>query len=179
MPRNVRMTQRKRPTKWCAQSLTSNVPDNGSLVIGDGLPLCTTTTAVNDEADPVIGWCRGSISLSRVGTGDINPAVAWAIVMMRTEPGGGVPIQVFDPFAVDDLERQDILGMGMIAVQPTVLNAADAHVIQRGASVTEINIRVGRKWRRNTNGLFLWVASQGASDNNYQSTCVVRSLMKF
>ena len=177
MPRNVRVVtrSRKRPTKWCASSALSIVPNQGGLAVGDGIPLCPGTAADADVQDPLIGWCRGHLSLSRVGIGEVNPCVAWAIVMMRTDPGTTTPLQVFNPFNVPDLERQDILSMGHIAVPPMTSAAA----ANRGSLVSEVNCRVGRKFHRNANMLFLWIVAAGAADNDFECTSTIRSLMKF
>lgn len=181
MPRSARPRRAaKRPTKWCGQIHNALVPDNGSLAVADGNALCRETSANSDNPDPLAGWVKGQISLSRVSTGDINPAVAWAIVLMRTAAGGALaPIQVFNPFGLEEMEIQDILGMGYCEIPPTVLNGADAHVINRQATVTNINIKVGRRLLRNRNNLFFWIASEGATDNAYHAIASFRTLMKF
>ena len=183
MPRNVRrplVRARKRPTKWCAIVNSAATPNTANLAVGDGIPLCDVTTAANDQADPVVGWCRGSISLSRGSTADVAPRVAWAIVSMRLDAGTGNPVQEFDPWVQSDLERQDILGMGHLEVPAIVKlpTVADTDSENHATTVAHINIRVGRKLPRNTNNLFLWIVTQGI-DNGYTATVTVRTLMKF
>ena len=174
--------RRKRQTKWCSAVINSDVPAASALAVADGFEMCQPTTAVIDQADPQIGWCKGQISISRVGSLDASPAVAWAIVMMRLVNESTLPTQVFNPFNGFDLEWQDILGMGHCEVPPTLLKADDTFIGGRGTTVTDINIRVSRKFARNTNNLFLWVvgdASGTETDNNYRVIASVRSLMKF
>ena len=181
MPRNVRVVsrKRKRPTKWCAESLSFDIPASGSIVVGDGQALCDNTVATQDVPDPLVGWCRGQISVSRNGTGTVTPAVAWAIVMMRVNPGFETALQTFDPWLKEDLERQDILGMGHCAVPPTVLiPSSDANVANRSSSVTDIHVKVSRRFLRNTNMLMLWVISK-AGDGEFHAETTIRSLMKF
>ena len=177
--RRPRVVSRKRQTKWCGAVLAASVPAQTDLVVGDATKLCGDFPDQVDYPDPLVGWVKGQISLSRILTGEINAAVAWAVVLMRTDVGTTNASQVFEPFSSDHLERQDILGMGFCAVPPVVLNAADASVINRGATVTPINIKVGRRLHRNTNNLFLWMASIGATDNSFQSVGTFRTLMKF
>jgi len=181
MPRNVRGRTRvaKRATKWCAVSAVIPVPNQAGLAIADGIPLCPNSISSADQADPLIGWCRGSLSLSRSGVGEVNPVVAWAIVMMRLDPGTTTLQQVFNPFDTDHLERQDILAMGHIAVPPTVLSSGDVATIARASTVSEITCKVGRKFHRNANMLTLWIVAGGAEDVGYEVTGTIRSLMKF
>ncbi len=181
MPRNVRVVtrKRKRPTKWCAEVESFSIPASSALVVGDGMALCDNTTATQDVADPLVGWCRGQLSISRSGVGTVNAAVAWAIVMMRVAPGNETPLQTFDPWAKEDLERQDILGMGHCDVPPTVLiPSSDAQQANRGSLVTDIHIKVSRRFLRNTNQLMLWVVSK-AGDGEFHCESTIRSLMKF
>ncbi len=183
MPRSARSSSRrgpKRPTKWCGAAATGNVPNEAGLIVADAIPLCAVGTAeIIDVADPVIGWCRGGISLSRLAAADANSAVAWAIVKQRVDVATSTPVQVFNPWAVADLERQDILGMGHFALPPVVLTpSSDAAVIDRSTTTVEINIKVGRKMPRNTNGLFLWLVGI-SSDDAFKFQANVRSLMKF
>jgi len=182
MARFVRKTRsRKRPTKWCGAVNTITVPNEGNLVVADATELCQPTTAVLDQADPLVGWCRGNISLSRVTTTDTAAAVAWAIVMGRLDPGGSVaPVQTFNPWSGDDLERQDILAMGHIPIPPIVKlpTVADTDAVNHSSVVASIQCKVGRKFHRNTNNLFLWVVSSGL-DNSFQVKIAVRTLMKF
>ena len=183
MPRSVRRTirtARRRQTKWCASSSVSVIANQGGLAVADAVPLCISTTANADSPDPLVGWCRGSISLSRIGVSEINPAVAWAIVMGRTVPGGVTPLQVFNPFDGDDLERQDILGMGHLPVPATVLiPSSDANRVSREATVTEVAIKVSRRYHRKSNQLFLWLVAAGTEDVAYEATSTIRTLMKF
>ena len=169
----------KRKTKWCAAAFDFQVPNQGNLTAADGVNLCIQDDAVHDQADPVIGWCKGSISLTRIGVAVTNPSVAWAIVMGRLNTASGVVVQNYNPWDISDLERQDVLGTGQLEVPPIVVKADDSEKADRGNRVTDINIKVSRKFNRNTNGLFLWVVAIGASDNNYQASGFVRSLMKF
>jgi len=175
---SFRFGRAKRKTKWCAATSTITIPSTGNITTNDATALCPSSASDVDNPDPTVGWCKGSISLSRANSVDSQPAVAWAIVMGRTNPGTTSPIQIFNPFAEDDLERQDILGMGYIACDPIILNSADAVTIQRSATVADINIRVGRKYARHSNGLFLWVVSVG-TDDTWAATFSIRSLMKF
>jgi len=176
--RNVRRTVKRR-TKWCGSSDNSAVPSTTANVVTDATPLCQPTTAVIDQADPVVGWCRGAISLSRVNFADTTPSIMWAIVVGRTEPGAVLPLQVFNPFDEGDLERQDILGMGMLVCPPVLLiPSTDAQTSNNQSTVTEINIKVGRKLMRNTNNLFLWIVADAINDA-FQAQSVVRTLMKF
>jgi len=181
MPRNARVVSRrpKRQTKWCAEQSSFDVPDTGALAAPDALVLCDNLTGSADQPDPLIGWCRGQISLSRNGTGTIIPGVAWAIVMMRVAPGTELPVQVFNPWLKADLERQDILSMGHCAVPPThLVPSTDANVAERSSTVTEINCRVSRRFLRNTNQLFLWIVARNG-DGEFHAEVTVRSLMKF
>ncbi len=183
MPRRIKRTvRRKRPTKWCATVLKGQIPDSDSIILADAINLCPGTTAINDQADPVVGWCRGYLSVSRLLGSMPTCAVSWAIVKMQTD-SAGVPVQIFNPFDLNDLERQDILGLGHMVVPPTVLTAGDVVQTQRGNSVTEINIKVGRKVLRNNQSLFLWTASTDESapgtDNAFQLIASIRTLMKF
>ena len=182
MPRTVRRVtrSRKRQTKWCGFADGHTIPNAATLGVADGDPICPATTSKTDQADPLVGWCRGSLSVSRIGIGEVNPAVMWAVVMGRVVPTSNQAIQTFNPFLTEDLERQDILGMGAVAVPPTVLiPSSDVNVANRGSLTTEINIKVGRRYHRNLNQLFLWVVAAGAEDNAYQVQVVIRSLMKF
>ncbi len=181
MPRTVRRTQKvRRPTKWCAATSVAIVPNQAGLAIADGNPLCPSTTAGFDQADPVVGWCRGAISLSRVGVAEANPAVAWAIVLAKTVPGSITPLQTFNPWAVTELERQDILGMGHIPVPPTnLVPSTDARIADDSSTVVDINIRVGRKYPRNSTQLMLWIVSFGSEDVAYEAVFSIRTLMKF
>ncbi len=112
-----------------------------------------------------------------------TPAAAWAIVKMQINVSTGEPVQIFNPFNSVDLERQDILGMGHLAVPPTILQADNTIVTERSNTVTEINIKVGRRLLRNTQALFLWTASTDESapgtDNAFQIIGSIRTLMKF
>jgi len=169
----------KRRTKWCGANRAFSVPNEANTVVGDAVPLCQPTTAVVDIPDPVVGWCRGMISLGRNNVTDTLSACAWAVVMGRTDPGGTAPLQSFNPFLEADLERQDILGMGFIPIPPAILvPSTDAADINRAGTVVDINIRVGRKLMRNTNNLFLWIVSQSL-DDSFTARTSVRTLMKF
>ena len=181
MPRYAKRSgpRRKRQTKWCAAVTFGGVPDTGSIATIDALPLCAPTTAVGDQADPVVGWCRGDITLSHSGSTDTAPAVAWAIVNMRLDVATVLPVQIFNPFDVDDLERQDILGMGHCNIPAMSLNSSDAQTNTREAMVTKIEVKVSRRLHRNTNNLFLWIAMLGSQDNAITAQITVRSLMKF
>ena len=182
MPRSARRNsapRRKRPTKWCSAVSFSPVPIVSALAVGDAIPLCDPTTSVLEQADPVVGWCRGSITIGRSGVSDPAPAIAWAIVVQRLDIGLSTPTQVFNPWATDDLERQDILGMGHCDIPPAVLTSGDARVTSHSGMVTNINVKVARKLPRNTNNLFLWVVALGAEDNAFSAQTTVRSLMKF
>ena len=179
MPRNVSRTRApKRRTKWCGVADDFNVPNIANNAVGDAVALCEATNAVNDQADPVVGWCRGSISIARLTATDSAISVIWAIVLGRLDPGFALPIQTFDPFNNADLERQDILGMGNIPVPPVVLQADNTAVVNRSSSAVEVNIRVGRKLARNTNNIFLWIVSSGL-DNGMTARVSIRTLMKF
>ena len=182
MPRIVRRSFVKRPkrrTKWCGANRAASVPNQANIATSDAIPLCQPTTAVVDAPDPVVGWCRGSISLGRNNVTDTLSACAWAIVLGRTVPGATLPVQVFDPFLEADLERQDILGMGFIPIPPMLFTpSTDAVDIDRSQTVVDINIRVGRKLPRNANNLFLWVVSQSL-DDAFTIRTSVRTLMKF
>ncbi len=176
------VARRKRQTKWCGEEFNFQVPSAPALVVGDGNALCVVTTAVVDQADPLVGWCRGQISLSRRASVDGSPAVAWAIVAQRLTVGAITPAQTFNPFFKGDLERQDILGMGHCVVPPIVLKADNTFDLNRGNSVTDINVRVSRRLARNTNNLFLWIASEEAgtpTDVTFHAIVTIRTLMKF
>ena len=180
MARSVRRgSVKKRSTKWCGAVADFTVPNPANVVVGDAIPLCQATTATPETADPVAGWCKGSISLSRTNTSDVTPTCVWAIVMGRLSTGSTSVVQIFDPFTEADLERQDILGMGAIPVPGLDMTpSTDAKTPFRDSTVVHINIKVGRKLRRNTNNLFLWVLYDG-SDNGVTATCQIRTLMKF
>ena len=178
--RGTRTARRRRQTKWCGVVTAAPVPNAANLVVGDALPLCSETSAVADQADVVLGWTRGSISLSRLTTSVGSPVVAWAIVLMRTSPAATTaPLQIFNPFLAEDLERQDILGMGHMEVPPLLLKADDTNAINKGSLVEHIHVKVSRKVARNSNNLFLWIVAAGATDDVYASNCSIRSLMKF
>jgi len=182
MPRNVRRftRTRKRPTKWCGDISSVIVPNTASVAVADGVVLCGATGADTDIADPLVGWCRGAISLSRDGIGETNPVVIWAVVMMRTIPGTTTAVQPFNAFDAADLERQDILGMGHCAVPGfNIIPSSDVNKIDGSCTVTDINIKVGRRWHRNANQLMLWIVSGGIEDNAYEANVSIRSLMKF
>ncbi len=69
--------------------------------------------------------------------------------------------------------------MGHCPVPPTVLiPSTDANVANRGSLVTIIDIKVSRRFPRNTKQLMLWVASK-AGDGEFHCESTVRSLMKF
>ena len=179
MSRNARVVRKvKRQTKWCGHTAIANVPNESNVAIGDGRPLCDTTTAVNEQADPVVGFCRGSLSLSRVTATDTAVSVTWAIVNMRLAPGSVLPVQVFDPYQEPDLERQDILGMGQLEIPAIILEADNTAIINHSTTVFDVNIKVGRRLRRNTNNLFLWLVSSGL-DNAFLVRSTIRTLMKF
>jgi len=178
MPRFVRRRSApKRRTKWCAAQADFNVPNIANNAVADAVPLCLPTTAVVDQADPVVGWCRGQISLSRVTITDTAPAVAWAIVVGRLTIAASTPVQVFNPWSVDDLERQDILGMGHFEIPP-IVDVGAGSVIDHSTRVATINIKTSRKLSRNTNNLFLWVVGNSL-DNATTVKCAIRTLMKF
>ncbi len=183
MARRRSAPRRKRPTKWCGVVSRFVVPDSDSIVANDSIALCPTTTAVHDQADPVVGWVRGQISLSRTLGSMPTCAVAWAIVKMQTLDASTTPVQIFDPFSADDIERQDILGMGHCVVPPIVLTSGDVQDVQRGNSVTNIHIKVGRKLLRNTQNLLMWIASTDQSapgtDDAFTAIVTLRTLMKF
>ncbi len=90
---------------------------------------------------------------------------------------------VFNPFNVEDVERQDVLGFGHIQVPPTILQADNTIVTERSNTVTNIDIKVGRKLLRNSQMLFLWLASTDeaapGTDNAFQAIVTCRTLMKF
>ena len=182
MPRYARKTRaRKKQTKWCGAVNVFTVPNESNVAVADATELCQPTTAVLDQADPLVGWCRGNISMSRVTTTDTAAAVAWAIVMGRLDPGGALtPVQTFNPWSGDDLERQDILAMGHIPIPPIVKlpTVADSDAVDHSSVVVPITCKVGRRFHRNTNNLFLWVVSAGL-DNSFQVRVAVRTLMKF
>ena len=113
------------------------------------------------------------------GSTDSAPAVAWAIVLQRLTVGSSTPVQIFNPFDVDDLERQDILGMGHCNIPAMSLTAGDVQTNTREAAVTKINVGVSRRVHRNTNNLFLWLAMLGSQDNAITAQVTIRSLMKF
>ncbi len=92
MPRRTVRRGRKRPTKWCGLVTSGSVPDSDSLVVADASNLCPVTTAANDQADPIVGWCRGHISLSRLLGSMPTPAVAWAIVLQTMSEATGEPL---------------------------------------------------------------------------------------
>ena len=181
--RIVRARVRKRPTKWCGVVLKGSMPDSDSIVVADAVPLCPSTSSVNDEADPVVGWCKGHISISRLLGSMPTPAAAWAIVRMQSQPGTDTPVQIFNPFNQGDLERQDILGMGHLVIPPIVLDSANVQETQRGTSVTEVNIKVSRKLSRNHENIYFWTASTDeaapGTDNALQVISTIRTLMKF
>ena len=181
MPRpTTRRNATKRPTKWCGSFANTTVPLNTSLTVSDPVPLCTITNAAQNHPDPVVGWCRGSIDCSRLNGTDTNATVAWAIVMARLTVGSVTPVQIFDAFNVQDLERQDILGMGYLTIPPVVLiPSTDVAAINKGVITQQINIKVGRKLLRNSNNLFLWLSSFGGTDNSYVCRSSIRTLMKF
>ena len=183
MPRRIVKRGRKRPTKWCGVVTSGSVSDSNSLAVADAINLCPVTTAANDQADPIVGWCRGAISTSRLLGSMPTPAAAWAIVLQTMSESTGEPLQVFNPWDQTDLERQSILGMGHMVVPPIVLDSSNVQETQRGTSVTEINVRVGRKVLRNNQSLFLWFASTDESapgtDNAFQVIASIRTLMKF
>ena len=187
MPRRFRSRapRRRRQTKWCAATFEGDVIRSSSLVPADAIALCQPTVGeTQDQADIVLGWMKGSLSLSRSLTNDAQPACAWAIVMQRTDPGGSnLPIQVFDPFNLADLERQDILGMGHMEIPPIILKSDNQAQVDSSSRVTKIDVKVSRKLDRNTNGIFLWVVSTRSAPpgTNVAYTVVgdVRSLMKF
>ena len=184
MPKRIVRSRRKRPTKWCGVVTTGSVPDSDSLIVADSTNLCPVTTAANDSPDPVVGWCKGYISTSRLLGSMPTPACAWAIVLQTMSEATGDPLQVFNPWDQTDLERQSILGMGHMAVPPIVLTPSnDTIVTQRQTTVTEINIKVGRKVLRNNQSLFLWFASTDeaapGTDNAFQVIASIRTLMKF
>ena len=182
MPRRP-VKRRKRLTKWCGLVTSGSVPDSESLAEADSSNLCPNTTAVNDQADPVVGWCRGHISTSRLLGSMPTPAAAWAIVRQTVNQSTGEPLQTFNPWDQVHLERQDILGMGHLVIPPIVLDSSNVQETQRGTSVTEINIKVGRRLLRNNQGLFIWFASTDESapgtDNALQVIASIRTLMKF
>jgi len=182
MARNVRRftKARKRQTKWCGDYATVSVKNTGTLAVADRVALCGQTVSDPNIADPLIGWCRGQISLSRKGVGEVNPVVIWAVVLGRTIPGTITAVQTFNPFDAADLERQDILGMGHCPIPPVDLTpSTDTAVINRASTVTEIHIKVGRRWHRNANQLMLWVVAGGAENDAYEANTSIRTLMKF
>jgi len=181
MPRFARkrfVGRPKRRTKWCGQTSNTTIKNTTNVVVADAIPLCQPTSAVVDQADPTVGWCRGSISVSRLVFTDITPSIAWAIVINRTDAAGTVPLQVFNPFDIDDLERQDILGMGHIPAPPILLQADNTAAGDFRSNVVDINVRVGRRLLRNTNNIFLWIVSDSLNVHFQQQT-TVRTLMKF
>ncbi len=187
MPRFARrrsVSRPKRKTKWCSATVNGGIPRKTLLAIGDGVPLCTTTTAVIDQADVVVGGVRGQISITKVKHDDDNPVVAWAIVLGRTGGSADVnPIQVFDPFDTNDLERQDILGMGMCNLPQGILTSADVMISSQEAMVTDVHVKTSRKLLRNWNNLFFWIVSDAGatagSDDAYRVQASFRTIMKF
>ena len=185
--RNSRRTfKRKRATKWCARTVNGLVAGNNNLVTADAVSLCDTAQAsIPDMQDVVLGNIRGQLSLFRLPASLLEDslACAWAIVKMKMAPGGTIPVQLFDPFAQVDLERQDILGMGHIDIPPVLLQADNSVVTGGGCTVLDIDVKVGRKISRHSENLFLWIASTdnvGAGpDNSFHVIGSIRSLMKF
>ncbi len=179
------MSRRKRmATKWCASTGNGTIPDGASATTADGAELCATTTAVIDEPDILAGWCIGDIQVSRLDAATQNAAIAWAIVMQRLSVGTVTPAQVFSPFSRNHLERQDILAMGMIPTPPIIfVPSTDAPATDRSSVTVQVRCRVGRKLDRNTNNLFLWIASTDnvppGTDNAFHAWWNIRTLMKF
>ena len=180
MPRFVKRTRAtKRQTKWCGATGDFDVPNTTNIAVSSPVALCSNTTAVNDQADPVVGWCKGQISVSRIIPTDEHPSILWAVVLGRLDPDTGILVQTFNPFDASHIERQDILGMGAIEATPVVLIPSTDVPITNGASaVANINIKVGRKLPRNTNNLFLWVVSDSLN-LSFRAQVTVRTLMKF
>lgn len=171
-------------TKWHPSVGNATVPDASDLIVGDGAPLLHTSTADEDVQDVLAGWCIGWITLSRLLVAAQNAAVTFAIVNMRLTVGSAAAVQTFDPFDSDHLARQDILTMGSIPVPPVVLvPSTDSPIIDRQSVVVPVRCRVGRKVQRNTNNLFLWVASTDnvppGVDNSFHIMWNIRTLMKF
>jgi len=185
MPRFAkrRSSGRKRPTKWCAATINMGVPKHDLLAVADATPLCAQTGGLQDVQDIVIGPVRGQLSITRIQKDDDDNVIAWAIVLCRLEAGDTVPVQVFDPFAVIDLERQDILGMGIIPCPAIVLNSTNVAVVSQESTVVDIVVKSSRKLQRNTNNLFLWVASSAGAgagtDNAFRVQGSLRTIMKF
>ena len=180
MPRLARRTRApKRQTKWCGASADFDVPNTTNIAVTSPVALCGLTTAAADQADPVVGWCKGQISLSRLVPTDEHPSILWAVVLGRLDPDTGILVQTFNPFDASHLERQDILGMGAIEATPVVLIPSTDVPITNGAStVANINIKVGRKLLRNNNNMFLWVVSDSLN-LSFRAQVTIRTLMKF
>jgi len=184
MARSVRSRAPRRKTKWVASTTNALVSNTTNLAVSDGLPLAASTTAVNDQADPTIVGVRGQLSLSRQNANDVNPAIAWAIVLMRTAPDSSTAIQLFNPFLQDDLERQDILGMGHIPAPPENLEADNTGVPDSSTRVVDIHIKAKRKYARNTNGLFFWIVGENGTgvapiDETFRVIASFRTLLMF
>jgi len=103
---------------------------------------------------------------------------------MRNTPGFTEPVQIFNPFDLGDLERQDIMGLGMVPIPALVkIPSTDVDDISGASVVLDINVKVSRKFARNTNQLFFWAAttdqSPPGSDNLIRGIGTFRTLMKF
>ena len=185
MARSARNRAPRRKTKWLASTRNALVSNTTLLAASDGLPLAAGTDAVNDQADPTIVGVRGQISISRQNANDVNPAIAWAIVLMRTNPSTpNVPIQIFNPFDQDDLERQDILGMGHVPAPPENIDTGNTGVPDSRSNVVDVHIKAKRKYARNTNGLFFWIVGDNGLgvapiDGTFRVIASFRTLLMF
>ena len=105
--------------------------------------------------------------------------------MMRIDitTGTAIPLQLFNPFDSSDQEFQNIMGQGHVEAPPVVLTSADVEQSDLSNRVVDINIKVSRKFRRNSNMPFFWICSTDAAppgtDNTFHGIASFRTLLKF
>jgi len=181
MPRFAR--NNKRPVKWCRTLIDETVQDRGNLVVGDVHPLCPITTAVDGQEDITVSNIRIAGAVTRSSNLAVAETVlAWIVLKQKFNFTTGAAIQVINPFTINVLARQDIMGLGYLSVPPVVINGFDGVDELSGESIAfDINIKAQRKLNRNTDGIAIWFASATSTggDGIVSVRCTTSMLMKF
>jgi len=121
------------------------------------------------------------LQISRAVATSASPTICAAIVRMRTDPSSTLtPVQIFDPYDIPDLERQDILWLQMLSCPGLLATpSTDVLIPERDSIASNHSVGVSRTLDRNTNNLFLWIVGNGVVNDEFVCSGIIRSLMKF
>jgi len=155
-------------TKWCRRSFTDSVQDQSNLVIGDNLTLCPITTAIDSQQDIVSKAIRITGSVTRKAIAATDQSVMWIVALQKFDITTGNMLQVVNPYDVDSLASQDIMGFGFLDVPGLYVNGAGSDSVSGRAVAFDIHVKAMRKLERNTHTVSLTFASNGAGANDDQ-----------